>query len=188
MDDASLVRAFQHTADESAFETLVERHRQPTHRLILSIVGPAHAGAAEELTQDVFLKVFRTLDRFRGDARFSTWLYRIAYNQAVDYLARAHVARPHHGDEVLAMTATDRPGDNPFDTAQRGRTRAAVEACLDQLPHLYRSVLHQHYWLGHTVAEIGETLGAPPGTVKSYLHRGRARLHKLLASQGISDV
>ena len=145
MDDRALVEAFRLDKDESTFRTLVERHQQPTFRLILSIVGPAHAGAAEELTQEVFLTGFRTLHRFRGEAKFSTWLYRVAYNQALDYRARAHVARPHHGDEVLAMTPTDRPQDNPFEAAQTGWTREAVARGLDQIPDLYRLVLHQHY-------------------------------------------
>jgi len=54
------------------------------------------------------------------------------------------------------------------------------------LPHLYRSVLHLHYWMGMTVPEISETLSAPEGTVKSYMHRARAKLHILLAEKGIS--
>ncbi len=188
MDDAELVEQFRRTGDEAPFRALVERHRQPVFRLILSILGAGREGAAEELTQDVFVKVFRRLGQFRGEARFGSWLYRIAYNQAVDHRSRARFKMPHYGEEVLAMTPSDKPGDDPLESAARASSAAAVRDCLAELPHLYRSVLHLHYWLGMTVAEIGAALSAPEGTVKSYLYRGRARLHRLLAERGIVDV
>jgi RNA polymerase sigma-70 factor (ECF subfamily) len=188
MDDALLVQAFRRTGDEAHFKALVERHQRPTFRLILSILGAGHHEAAEDLTQDVFLKVYRRLGQFRGEAKFSTWLYRIAYNQAVDYRARAHFRVSHDGQEVLDMTPTDSPRDDPFATMSEGRTASVVKECLAELPHLYRSVIHQHYWMGMTIAEIGKTISAPEGTVKSYMHRARATLHKLLAAKGISHV
>ena len=188
MDDALLVQAFQRTGDEAPFKALVDRHRRPTFRLVLSILGAGHHDAAEELTQDVFLKVYRRLGQFRGEAKFSTWLYRIAYNQAVDYRARARFRARHYGEEVLEMTPSDRPHDDPFTIVSEGRMASVVKECLAQLPHLYRSVLHQHYWMGMTISEISETLSAPEGTVKSYMHRARARLHKLLAKKGVSHV
>ena len=188
MDDALLVQAFQRTGEEAHFKALVERHRGPTFRLILSILGAGQHAVSEELTQDVFLKVYRRLGQFRGEAKFSTWLYRIAHNQAVDYRASARFRATYCGHEVLDMTPTDRPLDNPFTSASAGRTASVVNDCLARLPHLYRSVLHQHYWMGMTVAEISATLSAPEGTVKSYMHRARAKLHKLLAEKRISDV
>jgi RNA polymerase sigma-70 factor (ECF subfamily) len=188
MNDALLVQAFQRTGDEAHFRALVERHRGTVFRLILSILGTGHHGAAEEITQDVFLKVYRTLGQFRGEAAFSSWLYRIAYNQALNYRSRARFRAPHHGEEVLVKTPSDRPRDDPFNAAAEGRTTSVVKECLAQLPDLYRSVLHLHYWMGMTVPEISETLSAPEGTVKSYMHRARAKLHKLLAKKGISDV
>lgn len=188
MEDALLVREFQRCGDEALFQQLVERHRGPVFRLVLSILGAGHDGAAEELTQDVFVKVYRKLGQFRCEAKFSSWLYRIAYNQAVDYRGRAHFRLPHDGEEVLEMTPAKKPEQDPFTTAARARTATAVEECLAKLPDLYRSVLHLYYWMGMTVPEISETLSAPEGTVKSYLHRARARLHKLLAKKGICNV
>lgn len=188
MDDALLVQEFQRTGDEAHFKALVERHRKPVFRLVLSILGAGHHGAAEELTQDVFIKVFRKLHQFRGEAKFSSWLYRIAYNVAIDHRSRVRFRTPHYGEEVLQMTPTDKPQDNPFTTASEGHTATIVKECLAQLPHLYRSVLHLHYWMGMTVPEISHTLSAPEGTIKSYMHRARAKLHKLLATRGISHV
>jgi RNA polymerase sigma-70 factor (ECF subfamily) len=174
MDDALLVQEFQRSGDQAHFKALVERHRGPVFRLVLSILGAGHAGAAEELTQDVFLKVYRKLGQFRGDAKFSSWLFRFR--------------TPHYGEEVLEMTPTNNPHDNPFTTASDERQASVVKECLAQLPHLYRSVLHLHYWMGMTVPEISAQLSAPEGTVKSYMHRARARLHRLLATKGISHV
>jgi len=187
MDDALLVQAFQRTGDAAHFTVLVERHREPVFRLVLSLLGPGHQGAAEELTQDIFLKVYRKLDQFRGDAKFSSWLYRITYNHAARYRSRAWFRTPHYGEEVLDMTRSERPHDDPFTAASDKHRASIVQDCLGQLPDLYRSVLHLHYWMGMTVAEIGATISAPEGTVKSYLHRGRARLHALLADKGVSD-
>ena len=145
MDDALLVQAFQRTGDEVHFKTLVDRHRRPTFRLILSILGAGHGEAAEEFTQEVFLKVYLEIGQFRGEATISTWLYRIAYNQAVDYRARASFRARHYGEEVLEMTPSNRPEDDTFTIASAGRTTAVVKECLARLPHLYRSVLHLHY-------------------------------------------
>ncbi len=188
MDDAQLARELQRSGDPAHFEQLVERHRGAVFRLILSILGSGREGAAEELTQDVFVKVYRRIGQFRGEAKFSSWLYRIAYNQAVSYRSRARFRLPHYGEEVLAMTPSERPQDDPHQRATRAEIASAVKDCLDQLPHLYRSVLNLYYWMGMTVPEIGQTISAPDGTVKSYLYRGRARLQKLLDEKGIHHV
>ena len=107
MDDALLVREFQRTGDQAHFQALVERHRGPVFRLVLSILGAGRRGAAEELTQDVFVKVYCKLDQFRGEAKFKSWLYRIAYNQAVDHRSRARFRMPHYSEEVLEMTPAE---------------------------------------------------------------------------------
>lgn len=188
MDDAVLVREFQRTHDHSHFNALVERHRGPVFRLVLSILGPGRDGEAEELAQDVFVKVYQKLDGFRGDAKFSSWLFRITYNVALDHRARLSFKATYQSEEVLEMTPSDRPEADPHQLTIDSRTRATVKDCLTDLPDLYRSVLHLHYWMGMTVAEVGKTLSVPEGTVKSYLHRARAKLHTMLQRRGVSDV
>lgn len=188
MDDELLVREFQRTGDQAHFRALVERHRGPVFRLILSLLGLGHRDTAEELTQDVFLKVYRKLAQFRGDARFSSWIYRIAYNEATRHRSLMRFRTPHEGDDALALTHTDRREDDPFVASADARTTAVVNECLMQLPDIYRAVLHQYYWMGMSVPEIGETLSAPTGTIKSYLHRARAKLQALLAAKGVSHV
>jgi RNA polymerase sigma-70 factor (ECF subfamily) len=188
MDDELLVREFQRTGDRAHFTALVERHRRSVFRLVLSLLGAGQEGAAEDLTQDVWLIVFRTAGQFRGEAKFSTWLYRIAYREAVRHRSRLRFRTPHDGEAVLAMMPSDGRRDNPFTASSDGHTASAVKACVAELPDLYRSILHQYYWLGMTVPEISDILAVPTGTVKSYLHRSRAKLQELLIRRGISNV
>ena len=188
MDDAVLVQEFQRTADPTPFNALVERHRGSVFRLILSILGPGREGEAEELAQDVFVKVYQRLDQFRGEAKFRTWLFRVAYNTALDYRSRTSFKAIHQSEEVLAMTPSQSRESNPFQVTVDAAQRSALQAAITRLPDLYRSALHLHYWMGLTVAEVGETLGVPEGTVKSYLHRARAKLHAILRKQGVTHV
>lgn len=188
MDDAQLVREFQRTADPASFSELVTRHRERVFRLVVSILGPGREGEAEELTQDIFVKVHGKLGRFRGDAKFSSWLYRVAYNQALDHRSTLRFKARHVSEEVLAMTPSPDTTSDPFERTLTADLKGAVKECLAELPDLYRSILHLHYWMGMTVAEIGETLATPTGSIKSYMHRARARLARLLEERGISDA
>ena len=188
MDDAVLVQEFQRTADPTHFNTLVERHRGSVFRLILSILGPGREGEAEELAQDVFVKVYQRLDQFRGDAQFRSWLFRIAYNAALDYRSRLSFRATHQSQEVLEMAPNPSRESNPFQITVDAAQKTALRAAMARLPDLYRSVLHLHYWMGMTVSEVGETLSVPEGTVKSYLHRARGKLYGMLRKQGVTDV
>ena len=188
MDDAVLVQEFQRTADPTHFDALVERHRGSVFRLILSILGPGRAGEAEELAQDVFIKVYRKLDGFRGDAQFKSWLFRIAYNTALDHRSRLSFKATHQSEEVLEMTPSESRESNPFQITVDASQRSAIRSAMALLPPLYRSVLHLHYWMGMTVPEVSDTLSVPEGTVKSYMYRARAKLHDILGKQGVTHV
>ena len=86
------------------------------------------------------------------------------------------------------MTPSQSRESNPFQLTVDAGQRSAIRQAMNRLPDLYRSALHLHYWMGMTVAEVGETLAVPEGTVKSYLHRARAKLHTILSKQGVTDV
>jgi len=182
-DDSQAVEGFLETRDGRWFEVLVERYKDRVFRLVLSVLGFGKEAEAEEVTQDVFLKVFRQLSAFRAESRFSTWLYRIAYRQAVDRKRQAGFSKPHLDLSALADEPLLQP--DPLAQAENRERSRAVQACLEKLPDLYRSALFLHYWMGHSVEEIGELLGAPEGTVKSYLHRGRRLLLGELQKRGL---
>lgn len=180
--DEWLVERCRESADESAFPELVRRYREPVFRLAVSILGQEFAPEAEDVAQEVMLRAHRSLATFRGDARFSTWIYRIAFNQAVNVKARARFKAPHVSDEALA--ATPAPDRGPDARLQDERRKRAVLACIGELPEVYQSALRLHYWLGASVAEIAALLDAPENTVKSYLHRARKLLHAMLTERG----
>ena len=182
--DDWLVERCRESADDGAFAELVRRYREPVFRLAVSILGQAFAPEAEDVAQDVMLRVHHSLRSFRGEAKFGSWIYRITFNQALNVKARARYRAPHVSDRALATTAS--PDRGPDDRLlEEGRQRAVL-ACVGELPEVYQSALRLHYWLGASVSEIAVMLDAPENTVKSYLHRARRLLHTMLAERGFN--
>ena len=183
--DEELIVRYVAQRDEPAFTELVTRYREPVFRLAVSVLGPGFVGEAEEVAQEVFLRVHASLKTFRREAKFSSWIYRITFNQALNVKARVRYRAPHLSYQTLPELVA--PDGNPHDTVQDlGRNQALAE-CITQLPDVYQSALRLHYWLGHTVPEIAALLGVPENTVKSYLHRARRLLQTLLEKRGYSE-
>jgi RNA polymerase sigma factor (sigma-70 family) len=180
--DEWLVERCRESADDAAFAELVRRYRDPVFRLAVSILGQEFAPEAEDVAQDVMLRAHHALASFRGEARFGSWVYRIAFNQALNVKARARYRAPHVSDRELAATPSQDRG--PYDRLQDERRQRAVLACVGELPEVYQSALRLHYWLGASMSEIAAMLDAPENTVKSYLHRARRLLHTMLAERG----
>ena len=179
--DAPLVaRARQ--GDDQAFAELFRRHADWVFRVALSILGRGHEADAEDVAQEVFVKVHRTLPSFRAESKISSWIYRIAFNHALNTKARARFRKPHVDATVLEDVATSAPGpDSSLEAARRDR---AVAACVATLPEIYQSTLRLYYWMGASVAEIADLLELPENTVKSYLHRSRQLLDGMLKEKG----
>jgi RNA polymerase sigma-70 factor (ECF subfamily) len=180
--DEWLVERCRESADDGAFAELVRRYRGPVFRLAVSILGQEFAPEAEDVAQDVMLRVHHALRSFRGEARFGSWIYRIAFNQALNVKARTRYRAPHVSDQMLATTPS--PDRGPYDQLQDERRRRAVLACVGELPEVYQSALRLHYWLGASMSDIAVMLDAPENTVKSYLHRARRLLQAMLAERG----
>ena len=184
-DDASLVERCRVSQDDEAFAELVRRHQKQVFRLAVSILGQGFVAEAEDVAQDVMVRAYHALASFRGDSSFSSWLYRIGFNQALNVKARMRYRAPHVTDEALAMLPSgERAADEEVLAAQRSR---AVIACTSELPEVYQSALRLHYWLGASMAEIAELLDTPENTVKSYLHRARQLLRVMLAERGFHE-
>lgn len=181
-DDALLIERCRTAGDEAAFAELVRRYHNPVFRLAVSILGQEFADDAEDVAQEVMVRVYHALDSFRGDAAFGSWVYRIAFNHTLNVKARMRYRAPHVGDEALAgIPSGDRSAYDRLQAAQRSR---AMMECVAQLPEVYQSALRLHYWLGASVSEIATLLDAPENTVKSYLHRARRLLQAMLAERG----
>jgi len=184
--DSTLVQAYCERHDQSAFDELVRRYREPVFRIALSILGPAFAGDAEEVAQEVFIRVHRSLSSFRGEAQFSSWIYRIAINQAINLKERVRYRAPHISDQAILDRAS--PAADPLHELQVANRNRLVLECVYELPEIYQSAVRLHYWLGASVAEIAVLIGVPENTVKSYLHRSRKLLYGMLRAKGLSDV
>jgi RNA polymerase sigma-70 factor (ECF subfamily) len=181
--DSQLVARAQ-SGDPPAFDELVRRHREPVFRLAVSILGREFVPEAEDVTQEVFLKVHHAIRSFRGEAEFGSWVYRIAFNQAVNLKSRVRFRQPHADDSVLRDAAASQPGpDRQAELAQRDRV---IDDCIQSLPEVYQSALRLYYWLGAGVGDVARLLGVPENTAKSYLHRARQLLHAMLTEKGVS--
>lgn len=184
-DDFSLVERCRESGDEAAFAELVRRYRNPVFRLAVSILGQGFVLEAEDVAQDVMVRVYYALASFRGDASFGSWVYRITFNHTLNVKARMRYRAPHVGDDALAtMASGERAADDQLHAARR---RHAVMECVVELPEVYQSALRLHYWLGVPIAEIAEMLDVHENTAKSYLHRARRLLQSMLAERGLND-
>lgn len=167
--DEELIALFS-AGDASAFEELVRRHEQRTYNLCLRMLGKPED--ARDATQEAFVAALKKLSSFRGDARFSTWLHRVAVNACFDILRRRQ-RRPE--DEL-----PEEPGPAPGDLAESAAEALDVREALLKVPEDFRVVLILHDVQDLGYDEIAETLGIPVGTVKSRLHRGRVAMAQLL--------
>jgi RNA polymerase sigma factor (sigma-70 family) len=180
VDDEQAVLAYLRTRDPRHFQWLVERHHARVFRLVASLLGPHADLEAQEVTQEIFLRVCQRLETFNAEARFSTWLYRLAYNRTLEQRRRARIRLPH----VSAETLDQLPADAIQTLVDEERQRL-LERLLEELPDLYRTVLNMYYWLECPVEEIAESLCVPAGTIKSYLSRARQLMRERAAACGL---
>ena len=170
LSDEELVRRFLR-GDRAAMGTLVERHQSRIHGLCLRMLGRREDAA--DATQDVFITCMRKLGGFREEARFSTWLYRVAVNVCHDTLRKRSRERPMDEDAPEGEAG----GGDP---ASQAAAAADVERGLRQIPEDYRAVLLLHDLHDLPYEEVARVIGAPLGTVKSRIHRGRVALARAL--------
>ncbi|MBI1797548.1 MAG: RNA polymerase sigma factor [Candidatus Eisenbacteria bacterium] len=169
-DERELVRRAQ-AGDASAFRRLVERHADRAHALALRIVrSPSDA---EEVAQDAFVRAWGGLPRYRGDAAFSSWLYRIVARRAFD---RAAVLKGRRGREA-GVEEIERIADTAARPDDEARARAReVGRRVDGLGDVQRLVVTLYYFQDRSVEEVARTLRMPENTVKTHLSRARAAL------------
>jgi RNA polymerase sigma-70 factor, ECF subfamily len=184
--DEELVVRYCQQKDARAFQELVRRYRERVFQLAVSILGPNFIGEAEEVAQEVFLRVHHSLPTFRREAKFSSWIYRITFNQALNVKARVRYRAPHVSYQTL--TEVSAPDGDPLETVQDLGRDQVLSECMVHLPEVYQSALRLHYWMDYSTAEIATFLGVPQNTVKSYLHRARHTLRALLEKKGYEDA
>jgi RNA polymerase sigma-70 factor (ECF subfamily) len=170
--------------DRDAFDELVRRTHRDAHRLALRLT--ADPEDARDVVQDAYLRAYKGMRRFRGDAQFSTWLYRIVANCAVTHTGRR--ARHQHDELDADVVVVDgRPESDPEAVAQLGAVRRDLDAAIADLPDRLRAVvvLRDVYDLPHEA--IAAELGITESAAKVRLHRARLRLReRLFADQAVA--
>lgn len=163
--------------DETAFRELVDQYKGLVFALIARSI--TNRARAEELSQDVFLKVHKGLPYFRGEAKLSTWIYRIVINvvsQERRELAPVSLDEDDDGRRKHEPSSHDRAFG---DLAMKDRLQKAIE----RLPVPYQVLVNGHYMKGMRYEELAEALNMPMGTVKTHLHRAKRRLRHLLETE-----
>ena len=199
-EDAALVAELK-AGSEEAFGLLIAQYSHPLFSLIArSLQDPSDAA---DITQEVFLKVFRNIKSFNGDASLRTWLYRIALHEASNQRrwwsrhkrqeltidSPLGAAESDEGDQALCLGATlADQNDSPYQQAESAELKARVENSLRQLPEVFRTVVILREIEGFSYDEIAEVVSVPVGTVKSRLTRGRAALKEILVADGLGRL
>lgn len=182
--DEDLVR-WSVEGNRDSFEMLVRRHQRGVVNHLYRLVG--RRDAALDLAQDVFIKVFQSLASFDPKFRFTTWLYRIASNSAIDHLRKRRVSTCSLSPEpeVDGRQATERnipgPGPSPHDVLQYREIEARLEQSLATLPTGYRELIMLRHHRHCRYDEIARITGLPIGTVKNRIFRAREMLRHELA-------
>ncbi len=188
-DDRALVERVQ-KGDRDAFRVLVERYQRRVYSFAHALLKNTEDAA--DVTQEAFVKAFRSLDGFKGDASFYTWIYRITNNLCIDHLRRHATAETIEYDEALPDEPTaesqagvgvlsTRLGTNPQRSALRHELAEKLEEALGRLPEKHRAILILREVDGLSYEELAETLGIPKGTVMSRLFHARAKMQEILA-------
>jgi RNA polymerase sigma-70 factor (ECF subfamily) len=172
--------------DSSAFQALVERHRSMVYRVAYQFAGNHHD--AEDIAQEVFIKVYRSLDRFRQDAQLTSWMYRIVMNACIDHRRRQRpaVAAPFGEEAEQRMLNTPEERPDPEERAYAGELGQVLESEIGRLPNGQRVVFVMRHHQGMKLCEIAEALGLAVGTVKRQLHAAVHRLRQALTQANVT--
>jgi RNA polymerase sigma-70 factor (ECF subfamily) len=173
--------------DASAFETLVTTYEKGVYNLAFRLVGDRED--AMDITQDVFLKAYQALPRFRGDSRFSTWIYRVCVNASLDHLRKKQKQPSYSLDEPLAIKESSvtrevaDESENVEDSVEIKFLSTDILRALRDLDPAHRAIILLCDVQGYSYQEIADILGLSMGTVKSRLHRARNMVRRVLPAE-----
>lgn len=174
---------------ETCFEELVRRYQRPIAAYVYRMVGDYDA--ALDLTQEVFIKVYNSLARYRSEYKFSTWIYKIAHNAAIDHLRRYAVreqALTNGFDIERREVSLESRRLTPEQESERNERRSEIELVVQMLPAAYRELIVLRHSQDLSYDEIAEVTGLPLGTVKNRLFRAREAMRDHLLDRGITKA
>ena len=175
-DEDLLARA--RTGDRRAFRALVERYEDEIAATVTAMLGPS--AEVDDVVQEVFIRFYRTLDRFRGEAKVSTYLQRIAINRSLDVLRRRKRVLSRFLSRDDETTSLPEPGLDTTTQIEDEERSAVVHRAIQQLPPKHRAVVVLRMIEGYSTEETAQILDIPYGTVLSRLSRAHAKLKELL--------
>jgi RNA polymerase sigma-70 factor (ECF subfamily) len=176
-EESELVRKAL-AGDERAFRKVLESHYTLIYSVVRGVAG--QHGETDDIVQEVFIKIFRALGDFRGDSRLSTWIYRIARNEALNAIERR---RP----QVIPIDDCEElpdAGESPEASHRRRIGRERLERLMDRLEEKQRVAIELRYIGDKTYEEIAEIMGIPLGTVKTYIYRAKLSLKRMMTGAG----
>jgi len=184
LKDFKLIDQATLEGDQAAYASLMDRYKKPVYHMILKMVR--NVDDAEDLTIEAFSKAFKNLHRFKKDYTFSTWLFRIATNNAIDFIRKKKLDTfsldTSYTDDDGASVSMDvlDPDLTPDQEAIKEQKIALVQMFVTKLPTKYQRLVRLRYFDELSYEEIAQELDAPLGTVKAQLHRARELLYELV--------
>lgn len=187
LEDFDLIDQAVEEKDQQAYASLMKRYKKAVYFMILKMIRDADD--AEDLTMEAFAKAFKNLHRFKKDYTFSTWLFRIATNNTIDFIRKKklktmslnNTLSDDSGNSVNIDVEDD--DDNPQDVYIKSQRIEMVRVFVDKLPAKYRKLVQLRYFDELSYEEIAQELDKPLGTVKAQLHRSRELLYEIASGK-----
>ncbi|HVF46147.1 MAG TPA: sigma-70 family RNA polymerase sigma factor [Pyrinomonadaceae bacterium] len=171
------------------FEELVRRYQRPITGYVFRMLGDYEASL--DVTQEVFIKVYNSLSKYSSEYKFSTWLYRIAHNAAIDHMRRNSVTpqslEAENADGSYEIQIESR-ASSPEQDRERSEWRSEIDAVVKCLPSAYRDLILLRHGRDLSYDEIAEVTGLPLGTVKNRLFRAREMMREIFIERGFTGV
>lgn len=174
---------------ESGFEELVRRYQRPIVAYVYRMLNDYEASL--DVTQEVFIKVYNSLDKYSSEYKFSTWLYRIAHNAAIDHMRRnsqnLQSLETENADGAYQLQL-ESPAPSPEQERERSEWRSEIDAVVKCLPSAYRELIVLRHSKDLSYDEIAEVMNLPLGTVKNRLFRAREMMRDMLIERGFDGI
>ncbi len=173
--------------DDKAYAKLLQRYKRPVYHMILRMVR--NVDDAEDLTIESFAKAFRSLHRFKKDFTFSTWLFRIATNNTIDFIRKKKlntlsIENTYTDDDGQSVSLdVEDVNPDPQEETIRAQKEELIQVFVNMLPGKYQKLVRLRYFHELSYEEIAEELEAPLGTVKAQLHRARELMYDLIKNK-----
>jgi RNA polymerase sigma-70 factor (ECF subfamily) len=189
LTDGELIAKAIRGRGEDGFEELVRRYQRPITGYVYRMLN--NYDASLDVTQEVFIKVYNSLDKYSSEYKFSTWLYRIAHNAAIDWMRRNSVVQQsleaENADGAYQLQI-ESPQPTPEQDRERSEWRTEIESVVKCLPTVYRELILLRHTQDLSYDEISEVMNLPLGTVKNRLFRAREMMREMFVERGFTGL